>query len=50
MKDTNGELLLMNELVTKLGVHIVIKKDEHESKNLVCGNTMATKNQIAHTV
>ena len=49
-KGTNGELLLMNESVTKQDVRIATKKDESESKNLICGNSMATKNQIASTV
>ena len=49
-KGTNGELLLMNESVTKQDVRIATKKDESESKNLICGNSMATKNQIVLAV
>ena len=49
-KGTNGELLLMNESVTKRDVRIVTKKDESESKDLIYGNSMATKNQIASAV
>ena len=40
----------MNESVTKRDVRIVTKKDESECKDLMYGNTMATKNQIASAV